>query len=310
MRLPSEHPSQIRTDTLALTHPIAQAKLSRYCALIPSPPPGERASSSPGQGILGTWLYCPPPFVLRECLVTASADVKKRAFPITWAEFQLLCERFSDPILTALTVMLSLLLFVIAPMQIAGVISGQWFGIAFGFVLIPGALLVSHSAVAVGSIFFSIALVILAAILEMRGVDIIIDLYFDAAAWLIAGLTLSVVVARAVFAPGRITYHRIVGAILLYICLGVIFVSLFGFVSLLLPKAFTNMAPLSGNFGLVGDLIYFSFVTLTTTGYGDISPVHPYARSLVNIEAIIGQLYPATLLARLVTLEIADRARP
>jgi hypothetical protein len=46
-------------------------------------------------------------------------------------------------------------------------------------------------------------------------------------------------------------------------------------------------------------------VTLTTTGYGDIAPLHPFARSLANIEAIIGQIYPATLLARLVTLELA-----
>ena len=54
--------------------------------------------------------------------------------------------------------------------------------------------------------------------------------------------------------------------------------------------------------------IYLSFVTLTSTGYGDIVPVHPLARSLCNIEMIIGQLYPATLLARLVTLELAGRA--
>ena len=49
---------------------------------------------------------------------------------------------------------------------------------------------------------------------------------------------------------------------------------------------------------------------LTTTGYGDIHPLHPLARSLCNLEAIFGQLYPATLLARLVTLEIAHRSEP
>ncbi len=56
------------------------------------------------------------------------------------------------------------------------------------------------------------------------------------------------------------------------------------------------------------DFIYFSFVTLTTVGYGDIAPVHPFARSLCNVEAVIGQLYPATLLARLVSLEIGSRS--
>ena len=59
---------------------------------------------------------------------------------------------------------------------------------------------------------------------------------------------------------------------------------------------------------LASDLIYFSFVTLTTTGYGDVFPLHPIARSLCNLEAVIGQLYPATLLARLVTLEMAHRS--
>lgn len=58
---------------------------------------------------------------------------------------------------------------------------------------------------------------------------------------------------------------------------------------------------------LASKVFYLSFATLTTTGYGDIVPVHPWARSLCNIEAVIGQLYPATLLARLVTLELGEQ---
>jgi hypothetical protein len=50
-------------------------------------------------------------------------------------------------------------------------------------------------------------------------------------------------------------------------------------------------------------------VTLTSTGYGDVVPVHPIARSLCNLESIVGQLYPAILLARLVTQELGD-AKP
>ena len=53
-------------------------------------------------------------------------------------------------------------------------------------------------------------------------------------------------------------------------------------------------------------MVYFSFGTLTTAGSADISPLHPIARSLTNVEAMIGQLYPATLLARIVTLEIEN----
>ena len=50
-----------------------------------------------------------------------------------------------------------------------------------------------------------------------------------------------------------------------------------------------------------GELVYFSLTPLTSTGYGDILPVHPAARSLANLEAVIGQLYLAILLARLVS---------
>lgn len=54
-------------------------------------------------------------------------------------------------------------------------------------------------------------------------------------------------------------------------------------------------------------MVYFSFVTLTSVGYGDIVPVNPIARALSNLEAIPGPLYLATLLARLVTLELDQR---
>ena len=84
------------------------------------------------------------------------------------------------------------------------------------------------------------------------------------------------------------------------------FLALFTFVAALIPKAFAGMS-IEDTPALPSNLIYFSFVTLTTTGYGDIFPVHPIARSLCNVEAIFGQLYPATLLARLVTLEIESR---
>jgi hypothetical protein len=225
---------------------------------------------------------------------------------MTGGKFRRLHERISDPLLTVLTIMLAVLLFVVAPLQVAGVITGQYVGFVFSLVLILAALMVFDSRVAVGMILVAIALIIVATALEFQRPSVV-ENYLDAFAWLIAGLTLSTVVARAVFAPGKVTYHRIIGAILLYLNIGLIFVGLFYFVALLEPDAFKGLDPLRGDGSIdVGNLIYFSFVTLTTTGFGDISPVHAYA-SLTVIEAIIGQLYPATLLARLVTLELEDR---
>jgi hypothetical protein len=218
--------------------------------------------------------------------------------------FGRLHERLSDPLLTVLTLMLSFLLFVLGPMQAAGVVTGQQFGYFFGLVLLPAAFLYSRNLLVAAPIAVALALVIAAALLDFEQ-STRTDLYLDSTAWLIAGLALSIVVARAVFGPGRITYHRVVGAILLYLIIGLIFVALYGFVALAAPNAFTNLPALHGDFAVAGNLIYFSFVTLTTTGYGDIAPLHPYARSLANVEAIIGQIYPATLLARLVTLELS-----
>ncbi len=58
---------------------------------------------------------------------------------------------------------------------------------------------------------------------------------------------------------------------------------------------------------LGADVTYFSLTTLTSVGYGDITPAQPIARSLCNLESICGQLYPAILLARLVSLHVEQR---
>jgi ABC-type Fe3+-siderophore transport system permease subunit len=123
-------------------------------------------------------------------------------------------------------------------------------------------------------------------------------------AWLIIAVTLGIVVTQAVFRRGRVTYNRIIGAILLYLLIAVAFATLFAFVGLANPGAIKGIT-FDDDRSLASALFYMSFVTLTSTGYGDIIPVHPLARSICNIESVIGQLYPATLLARLVTLELS-----
>jgi hypothetical protein len=225
---------------------------------------------------------------------------------MTEETFHKLQKRLVDPLLTALTIMIAVLLFVVAPLQVAGAITGHYVGFVFEAVLILAAFMVSGSRVALGAILVAMALIAVAVALELQQPSIV-EGYLDALAWLIAGLTLATVTARAVFAAGKVTFHRIIGAILLYLNIGLIFVGLFSLTALVVPNAFKGLGSPGERFTIAADLIYFSFVTLTTTGYGDIAPVHPYARSLANIEAIIGQLYPAILLARLVTLELGNR---
>ncbi len=205
-----------------------------------------------------------------------------------------------DWLLTALTAVLTLMIFVFAPLQAAGVFIFQTFAIAGLLVMIGGALLISSSPIAFG--LMTIAFIANFAVFFLRlYYPWPYNLHLLAGAWFIIALTLGILVGRMVFRGGRITYHRIVGAILLYLLIAVAFATLFAFVGLSTPDAFKGIA-FQDDLALASSVFYLSFVTLTSTGYGDIVPVHPVARSLCNIESIIGQIYPATILARLVTL--------
>ena len=217
--------------------------------------------------------------------------------------------RLRDPLLTVLTVLVVILLFVIAPLRAAGVVAAGPFAGAFIVMLAVALFIVSDSMIAVASIVAAIVLAVSATLLRLHEQSAT-ELWLHAAAWLIAGLTLSVVVAPAVYAPGQVTYHRIVGAMLLYLNIGVIFVALYFFLILSEPRVFNGIPVLKHDLVVIADLIYFSFVTLTSVGYGDIVPVHPLARGLANVESLIGQLFPATFLARLFTLRIEHKPEP
>jgi hypothetical protein len=211
-------------------------------------------------------------------------------------------ERWSDRLLTALTVILMLMLFIFAPLQAIGIKVFQVLGFASALGIIGGVFLMSGSPTVVVAMLAAFVMAGTAAISRLNSPSIL-DVYLLSGALLILGAMLVWVVARAVFSPGRITYHRIIGAILVYLSVALTFVALYSIVGLLVPNAFSGMS-FEDNPALASNVIYFSFVTLTSTGYGDIFPVHPVARSLCNLETIIGQLYPATLLAKLVSLEI------
>ena len=207
-----------------------------------------------------------------------------------------------DWLLTLLTVAVALMIFVFAPLQAAGVFVFQTFAIAGLLAIIGAALIISGNPIALASM--SIALIANLIVFFLRLYHPWpYNLHLLAGAWLIIAVTLGILVARAAFGGGRITYHRIVGAILLYLLIAVAFATLYGFIGLSIPDAFKGIA-FRDDLALANSLFYLSFVTLTSTGYGDIVPVHPLARSLCNLEGIIGQLYPATILARLVTLEL------
>ena len=215
-------------------------------------------------------------------------------------------ERIPDQIFTAMLIVQCLLIFMALPCAAAGYPGSR--GAVESLFIVFAALVIM---IARGSAAKTIA--ILAMVLVTLGA--IATLFAPASDLarlspignIIGGLVVGFVVGRAVLAPGGVTIHRVVGAIVLYLNLGLVFASAYRLIWSLHPGSMTGIDPQADSLHAAGDVLYFSFVTLTTTGYGDIFPVHPLARSLANLESITGQLYPATLLARLITLEIQGR---
>jgi hypothetical protein len=119
-------------------------------------------------------------------------------------------------------------------------------------------------------------------------------------------------VLRDVTSGTRITSERIFGAVCAYLLIGFLFANFYAFILLADPDAFSVTENLSTRLaerepGMGGILTYFSFVTQTTLGYGDITPVSPAARTLAWIQALVGQLYLAITIAGLVGIHIAGR---
>ncbi len=110
---------------------------------------------------------------------------------------------------------------------------------------------------------------------------------------------------RQVLFSGVVDANRVVGAICIYLLMGLIWALMYLFIAQAIPGAFNGVEQLVwyDNFANVA---YYSFVTLTTLGYGDISPVAPIARFLVYMEAVVGVFYMAILVASLVGVGINE----
>lgn len=211
-----------------------------------------------------------------------------------------------------LTIVLALqgaTIFIVAPLASLGVITSGGVDLCRFFLATAAVLLVTRTRTSALLVFstFLISLAVSGALRSGPGdvashlIRISVTSFFD--------LLIAAVVARAAFGPGRVTVHRILGGVILYLSIGIIFAGLYRAAALTLNPSFSGLP--QNQRAALGQLLYFSLSTLTTTGFGDIAPLHPFVRSLANLEAVLGQLYPATLLARLVTLHAsgAEAAR-
>jgi len=213
--------------------------------------------------------------------------------------------KYSDPTLTVMTVLLALMIFVLAPIQATIGIMFLPLGVILVVVMGIGLFILAARWIVLVPIALAALMHFGLGFVRAENDPLHPPIYLLASLWLTLSATFAGVVARAVFAEGRVTTHRIIGAILLYLLVALIFASLYLFVGAAFPRAFSNLAIADTPY-LGTDVMYFSLTTLTSVGYGDVVPIHPVARSLCNLESICGQLFPAILLARLVSLHVAE----
>ena len=182
---------------------------------------------------------------------------------------------------------------------------GVWVRAAFMIVLVQGAYFAGTTR---RHLWTAVCLAVPAFLLQ--GAAISVDapaLDFGATSSTLVFLVYVTVVSTVrVLSPGAVTADRLVGSAVVYLLLGLVWSMLFALQEVLQPGSF---AGLDRGVYQGDELLYFSFVTLTTLGYGDISPLTPITRTTVWLEAVVGQLYLAILVARLVGIPAVARAR-
>lgn len=114
-----------------------------------------------------------------------------------------------------------------------------------------------------------------------------------------------IVILDYLFKEKVINADMIIGSICVYLLIGMMWSCIFSILEILQPGSFQMPESMGTE---LSHFAYYSFVTLTTLGYGDITPLTAPARSLSVLEAIMGQLYIAILVARLVGIHIAQSA--
>jgi len=176
----------------------------------------------------------------------------------------------------------------------------------FGLMLVTGAFsTIRHQAMRylVAGLALSTFTIDLAAEFTTYGLSI-----WETSLRLICLSVLVLMTLKQTLRPGPVTIYRVMGGIAGYLLIGYTWVYVYQLLVQIVPAAIHFENGMSGLSRQPNDLVYFSFITLTTVGYGDVHPVHPVVRSMAVAEALVGQLYVAILIASLVGMALQTRS--
>ena len=213
--------------------------------------------------------------------------------------------------LTLLLVLEAFAIFAISPLIELGALPHPLLGVTFSLILIVGMLGIDNR-VWVGRLVIALGLVMLPIQLWRYVLPSEAVLVVHPIGLMLFMMLLSGVLAVSLFRSERIKLDQVLGGVVLYLNIGLTFAITYSVLEQLTPGTFLLPQPLPERPLHPTFFVYFSFVTLTTVGYGDIVPLGAAARSLSTLEAALGQLYPAIILARLVSIEVSqnDRSKP
>jgi Ion channel len=208
--------------------------------------------------------------------------------------------------LTLVTISLIALILVIYPLRAAGLPGRFFFDLLILTLMVSGSLRVDQSRIVTA---FVITLILAGAAVScvswFYSTPFIEQL--SSAFSIVTALLYVRIVLYVMFRAGPVTWSRIQGGICAYLLLGLTWAPAFRLTEQLHAGSFHFVSPPVNLDQLTSKLVYFSFSTLTTVGFGDVTPLAPFARSLSIAEAIVGQLFPAVLIGALVAMAMQSR---
>ena len=222
-----------------------------------------------------------------------------------WQRLNALRDAWHDASLTALLLVQAAVIFVISPARAEGLPVPESVVVVVLLAFMSIVIIMGRGrwtlAAGIGTLVLNGASAVVVRIWPCT----VTEIGGDAEA-LVTFAMLTIVVFQAIFRAGGFNNHRVRGAIVFYLNLGLLFGVLHRLVAELVPGAYSHLPSPQAEAAFRAAANYLSFVTLTSVGYGDIVPLRPIARSLCMLEATIGQLLPTVLIARVVVLAMRE----